>query len=93
MQDGKALLGIHGCTALSLGHLLIQVSSNVFAAVHVRGDLKQPVRPDLCHCASILLACQHQLMVHNPPGRTLQSHSKLLLRRYNILAHDQHQSS
>jgi len=57
---------------LGLGHLLVEISSNVFAAVHVRCYLKQPVWPDFCHCPGILFAGEHQLMVDNPSWRVLQ---------------------
>lgn len=65
-------LALHDCPALAFGHLFVQVCSNVLAGVQVRSNLKQPIWPDLCHRPRILLAGQHKLMIHNPPGRALQ---------------------
>ena len=64
--------GIHSSPPLGLGHLLVEISRNVFAAVHVRCYLKQPVWPDFCHCPGILFAGEHQLVVDYPSWRVLQ---------------------
>lgn len=64
--------GIHSSPPLGLGHLLVEISCNVFAAVHVRCYLKKPVWPDFCDCPGILFAGEYQLMVDNPSRRVLQ---------------------